>query len=756
MPASDPVAGPFSRRVFLKLSGALPLSLALPGCAVVRRDPPPALASGSHYLHTRDKVPDPTNLFFSVQYPGKPPIRLAAHYWYNADAVKRGTRCPAIVEFLPYRRRDGTMLADSKMYPWFAYNEYLCFRVDLQGSGDSEGVLTDEYTDEELSYCTQVIQQIAAHPACDGKVGMMGKSWSAINSLMVAARRDRPAALKAVVVCCGSDDRWSDDVHYMGGAMMFDNVSWPSSMFGWLAVAPDPAVVGDVWQDIWRERIQNVDFWLQQWGAHQARDAYWSAASVRGRWNEVQVPVFVLAGWQDGYKNPVERLVSGLAAAGKPVSGLLGPWGHKYPFGGYPGPRIDWLRYIVTHWWDRWLKGKKPDPKTEWPQLPVWLGASKEPDKSACADEAGKWVAEDGQWLGRVREQVFYLGPRNHLGRTPAATTYLSPAPIVLATTMLETSSWGECENDDLPGDQASADRASLFFDSDPLPEDLDVFGYPTVDLHLSADAPVVSLAVRLCEVSPTTQASHLVSYRFFNLAYRRGDMARPERIVPGSPFRVRIPLNLIGHTFQKGWRVRLAFSPSFFPTMWQGPSRPRVTVHTRESTLTLPGRAPRADDARLQRLLPATSAAEYVNPEDYVPILAEARAARTSRISKPIRIGGRPGVLVKKVFDSGRYQYGGPLQGLWVDQVAQENFQLLVDDPLSMTGVTRSAATLERPATGWRIRTETSTWVWSERENGAPVFRYSASVRTFVGTKGSEKPFEEKTVEGTIKRSWI
>jgi hypothetical protein len=232
--------------------------------------------------------------------------------------------------------------------------------------------------------------------------------------------------------------------------------------------------------------------------------------------------------------------------------------------------------------------------------------------------------------------------------------------------------------------------------------------------------------------------------------------MARPERIVPGSPFRVRIPLNLVGHTFRRGWRIRLAFSPSFFPTMWQGPTRPRVTVHTRESTLTLPGRASRADDAQLQRLLPTTSAAEYVNPEDYVPILAEGRAAKTTRTTKPITLGGKPGMLVKKVFDSGRYQYGGPLQGLWVDQVAQENFQILVDDPLSMTGVTRSAATLERPSTGWRIRTETSTWVWSERENGAPVFRYSASVRTFTGAKGAEQPFEEKTVEGTIKRTWI
>ena len=53
-------------------------------------------------------------------------------------------------------------------------------------------------------------------------------------------------ALKAAIVCACSDDRWNDDVHYIGGAMIFDNVSWPSSMFGWVAAAPDPAVVGDL------------------------------------------------------------------------------------------------------------------------------------------------------------------------------------------------------------------------------------------------------------------------------------------------------------------------------------------------------------------------------------------------------------------------------------------------------------------------------------------------------------------------------
>ncbi len=107
-------------------------------------------------------------------------------------------------------------------------------------------------------------------------------------------------------------------------------------------------------------------------------------------------------------------------------------------------------------WWDRWLKGKTPPAESAWPQLPVWLGVSKEPSKSACADEIGKWVAEDATWRSRVKEKVLYLGPNHRLGEQPARATYTSSAAPVLDTEMLETSSWGECGNDDLLGDQAA------------------------------------------------------------------------------------------------------------------------------------------------------------------------------------------------------------------------------------------------------------------------------------------------------------
>ena len=197
-------------------------------------------------------------------------------------------------------------------------------------------------------------------------------------------------------------------------------------------------------------------------------------------------------------------------------------------------------------------------------------------------DDAGRWIAEDHAWMERTREIAFQLWPDHRLSAesAPADHEYVSTADITLGTSALETSSWGECGNDDLPGDTSPDDRRSLHFDSAPLAQDLACFGYPTVRLNLECDKPLASLAIRLCEVSPDTGRSHLVTYGFYNLCYRDGDMARPQP-VPPHPFVASIPLNIMGHVVKRGWRLRLAISPFYFPTLWPSPEIPTLKLHT-------------------------------------------------------------------------------------------------------------------------------------------------------------------------------
>lgn len=739
---------PIDRRGFLALSAG---ALAASSAGVARAADP--CGSVEFIDVPLDVVPSPKEIAFDVATGAGRRLTLRAHYWYHAPAMRAGKRLPAIVDFNPYRRRDGMLYVDSMMYPWFSYNEYLCFRVDLHGSGDSDGVIADEYTDDELSTCVQVIEQIARLPFCDGNVGMMGKSWSAINSLMVAARDDCPAALKAIVFCCGTDDRFNDDVHYMGGAMMYDQPSWAGSMWGWLPMPPDPLVVGERWRTMWRERVDGLSFWFAQWAAHQTRDAYWSRTSVRERYDRVKVPVFAISGWWDGYKNPAERAVRSLGELGKPVSGILGPWGHKYPFDGYPGPRVDWLRYIVPQWWDRWLKGKTPDDATAWPQLAVWLGESREPSRVPDYVERGTWVAEDHRWESRSVALTLHLAPANAL--TPDAAraeqVYELTSHVLPGTAMLESTSWGECENDDLPRDQRDADARSLWFDSAPLQDDLSCFGYPLVRLDLECRGAPAAVAVRLCEVSPSGR-SHLVAYRFWNLGYLDGDLG-PARQVPHGRFGIDVPLNVMGHTFKRGWKIRVAVSPAFVPTLWRSPEPTAIVLHAggaSQSRLVLPVRKPRPGDTRAQALLgrPVTA---HVDPQRYAPIEATRRDAVNRRTAQTVTVDGRAGVAVHKLMDAGSYVYGGILANLLVDSSATETFVTFADDPLHAEMSTRYDSRLERGT--WRVRAVTRTRVWSDRAPaGGAQFRYAAEVETFDG----DRPFRRRRIAGAIPRRYV
>jgi putative CocE/NonD family hydrolase len=161
--------------------------------------------------------------------------RLAARIWLPADAEAHPV--PAILEFLPYRKRDGTSARDEITQPYLAGHGYACLRVDIRGNGESDGLMEDEYTARELADGKEVIAWIAAQPWCDGNVGMMGISWGGFNALQVAALR--PPALKAIVTICSTDDRYADDIHYAGGCLLNDNLTWSSQMLAYSSRPPD-------------------------------------------------------------------------------------------------------------------------------------------------------------------------------------------------------------------------------------------------------------------------------------------------------------------------------------------------------------------------------------------------------------------------------------------------------------------------------------------------------------------------------------
>jgi predicted acyl esterase len=160
--------------------------------------------------------------------------RLAARAWMPESGP-----APAIVEYIPYRKRWGTRTRDEPMHRYFAGHGYAAIRIDIRGSGESEGLLADEYTPKEQQDGVDALRWIAQQPWCDGNVGMIGKSWGGFAALQIAALQ--PPELKAIIAVCGSDDRYTDDAHYMGGCLLTENLIWGSVLFTLSALPPDPA-----------------------------------------------------------------------------------------------------------------------------------------------------------------------------------------------------------------------------------------------------------------------------------------------------------------------------------------------------------------------------------------------------------------------------------------------------------------------------------------------------------------------------------
>jgi hypothetical protein len=239
-----------------------------------------------------------------------------------------------------------------------------------------------------------------------------------------------------------------------------------------------------------------------------------------------------------------------------------------------------------------------------------------------------------------------------------------------------------------------------------------------------------------------------LVTYNFFNLCYRNGDMSHPKPI-PCAPFVARIPLAITGHVFKRGWTVRLSISPFLFPTLWQSVEVPTLKLRTgARSKLSLPVRAPRREDADVQKLLVPTT--EYVNPKQYVST-TEHRPASGTRTAEPVVVGGKNGILVKKVFDSGNTTLGGALENLSVDQVITEEIQILEGEPVSLSFSGSTESTFSRGS--WKARSVTHSRLWSEKINsGEVVFKYQASAQAFDG----DRLLAENRVERTIPRQWI
>lgn len=655
-----------------------------------------------------ESFPEGVRVIENVWIPMRDGIHLAARLWMPEDAEDNPV--PAILEYMPYRKRDFTRLRDEPLHHYFAGHGYVGVRLDVRGTGDSEGILRDEYLEEEQDDAIDAIEWLTRQPWCDGNVGMIGLSWGGFNSLQVAARR--PPALKAIITMCSTDDRYADDAHYKGGCLLNENLTWGSAFFSLNAYPPDPEISGKAWRERWLERINHNRLFPALWMQHPHRDDYWKHGSVCEDFDAIECAVYAVSGWADGYVNAIPRLMEGLKG---PRKALIGPWPHAFPHAAVPGPRIGFFQEAVR-WWDYWLKGRDTGIMGE-PMFRAWMEDWIRPAPSHD-ERPGRWVAEN-QWPSpRLRERTWYLNVQS-LGDQPDAQDAMrlrSPQ-----TTGLKGGDfYGFGAEGDAPLDQREDDGRSLVFDSDPLAETLEILGAPVVDLEVAADRPVAFVIIRLNDVAPDG-ASGRVSYGVLNLTHRDGHK-NPEPLEPGKRYRVTVRLNDIGYSFRRGHTIRVAISTCYWPMLWPAPEPFELTIQTGSSKLRLPVRPPQSEDDDLPEFGPPESGP----PADHTP-LEWAQGQRLIELDL---------TTDETVYTT--YGDGGDLGGaaltriedidLTLGYTMRKEFRVNDYDPLSAHAEIEQKTVLRRG--DWSVRIECRTMLSSDREN----FRMKATLEAFEG----------------------
>ncbi|MFE7659376.1 CocE/NonD family hydrolase [Streptomyces celluloflavus] len=651
-------------------------------------------------MHIRTDFPHQT-FREDVRIPLPDGTQLYARIWrpYGTEPV------PALLEYLPYRLGDWTAPRDAQRHPWYAGHGYASVRVDVRGHGNSEGRPTDEYSETELADGLAVIDWLAAQPWCSGDVGMFGISWGGFNSLQLAALAPEP--LKAVVTVCSTDDRYDNDVHYMGGSVLaVDMHAWAATMLAFASRPPDPAHVGDGWREQWRDRLEAVEPLIHTWLAHQSRDAYWRHGSVCEDYSTVKAAVLAVGGWHDPYRDTVLRLIEQLPRHGTaPVRGIIGPWSHQYPDRGLPpGPAIGFLQETLR-WWDRWLKPAAARPADggardagardvmDEPLLRAWISES-HPPATVYQELPGRWVG-DAVWPSpRVTPTTYPLpGDRPRPVRSPQHTG-------------VDAGRFFPFGNDaDLPPDQREEDGRSVCFDLPELTERTEILGRARVRLRLTSQVPRGQVIARLCDVAPDG-SSTLVTRGVLNLLARHG-RDRAVAWPPGATEDVTFELNGIGHAFPPGHRIRLALSSAYWPWIWPHPDASGWTVDPAASTLELPVRAPGSDGP------PVT----FAPPEQAEPL----------GVVFPADPGLRPERRVVRDVAAGEWtlevdpRYGGTRiypDGLEFTEDAQETYRIRTDDPTGATTRSDWSVRLHRPALGWDVRIATHSEITADEDD--------------------------------------
>lgn len=514
---------------------------------------------------------------YNLRLPMRDGVRLSANLWKPVPHAE-GERFPAILEMIPYRKDDWRYVSDHQHGQYFAERGFVFARLDIRGTGSSEGIALDEYTETETQDGYDVVEWLAAQPWCNGKVGMWGISYGGFTSIQVAKRQ--PPHLKAIIPVMATDDRYRDDVHYVGGCVTVSDLSqYAVSMVACNAMPPR-LDYADNWAEQWKARLERTPCWLIEWLKHQTDGPYWRNGSLAPNYDQLTCAVFNIGGWMDSYIDPALRMQA--LCRNAPSQTLVGNWVHDYPAWGAPGPNLDHL-YEMACFFERWLSDKEVSVNDD-PRF-TFFRREYTPPEPFPPHFNGQWVSLADYTPQTTRPLDFFLSPSSLSTQAPTTESQTHYDHTPTHGFRAASLCWGAgARPNGLARDLRIEEATIPCYTSDPFTEPLDILGFPEAVLCVSSTASVAHVVVRLCDVAPDGTSSQ-VTAGILNLTHRNSH-TDPEPLTPGQTYEVRIPMRAAGYRFLPGHRIRLSIASAWWPVifpspepahniLWHGPNHP-------------------------------------------------------------------------------------------------------------------------------------------------------------------------------------